>query len=382
MSALQGFVRGFSETMAENIRIRKDEARDFFNKQVEYARTQGLQNRQRVRQTVDASLSVAKQLEAVGVPREVIMAQINQNPEGLGDFYTQAEKIRAASNKELTPEEWKTIYKVSGDFKAPDEDLATFISRTYDPIANAASSPEFSDDPEGSIVASLLGFNAMDKARRRLGTTEIAEGLTADELIRYGDVQPQRIGGNATVVTNYQAVPSEGEELSTSETIAINKQITEDLGAEIDSAIQGGMLSEGGDATTIRDKVVQETAELFVGAPRTTIERLVDRELKRLGYTVGTEEVPVEAPETPVEGGEEVLPTEGSQTTETPSETPSTASTEEPLSPEERAAVMSGLPGVVDVVMEGNDVVVSMEDGTTRRYKPSALRAALKAKFG
>lgn len=49
-NAVKGFVQGFAGTLAPIILERKKEARDYFNKQVEYARTTGLQNRQRVKQ--------------------------------------------------------------------------------------------------------------------------------------------------------------------------------------------------------------------------------------------------------------------------------------------------------------------------------------------
>jgi len=98
-----GFVTGFANSLSEGITKRQEKAQDYFDKQVEFARTRGLENRMGVKRAVEQNLSIARQLEAVGVPKDIIMAQINQNPEGLGDFYTQAEKIRAAAPN-LTPE--------------------------------------------------------------------------------------------------------------------------------------------------------------------------------------------------------------------------------------------------------------------------------------
>jgi len=318
-AAIEGFVTGFAGTLAQGIKERKKEARDYFNKQVEFARTTGLENRNRVRQTVDASIAVARQLEQVGVPREVIMAQVNQNPQGLSDFYNQAEKIRASAGKELSADEWKAIYKVAGDFKAPDEDIATFIARTYDPIANAAASPDFQNDPEGSLISTMMGFNAMDQARSELARTDIGNGMTADQLIRYGDVQPQRIGGTAVVTTNYEALPSESS-LSISETSQISKIVQEQVMAglsELESSPNAN-ITQGADITPLRDAVVAQIAALYPQASVADIKRFADVHIAATGYTVDTEGAATGA-DAGIEPPPDVSVGDGSQDTQTPS---------------------------------------------------------------
>lgn len=385
MSALEGFITGFAGKLAEDVTKRKDEARDYFNKQVEYARTTGLENRRRVRQTVDVNLGVAQQLEAAGVPRELIMAQVNMNPAGLGDFYNTAEKIRAEKEaryqRPLTADEWNSIFKVSGDFKAPDEDLATFITRTYDPITSAIQSPAFEDDPEGSLFASMLGLNAMDRARARLGETVVAEGMTADQLVRMGDAQPQRVGGNASVTVDYSALGDE-QGLDTREVQLLDGVITEELDAEIVAATQRGELTvtEGADATKVRQAVIDNVSSIYTDVSPVEIERLVDARLRRMGFTFdGTleEEGAIGDPEsdtgttTPPPGGG------GSQIASPPPVEPPTAS-DEPLSPEERMAAEAayGFTGVVD--NGDGTALVTLPDGTARRYKVADVRELLR----
>lgn len=355
-TAIEGFVTGFAGTLAKDVSERKREARDYFNKQVEFARTTGLENRNRVRQTVDASVAVARQLEQVGVPREVIMAQVNQNPQGLSDFYNQAEKIRASAGKELSADEWKAIYKVAGDFKAPDEDIATFIARTYDPIANAASSPEFQDDPEGSLISTMMGFNAMDQARAELARTDIGNGMTADELIRYGDVQPQRIGGTAVVTTNYEALPSESS-LSISETSQISKLVQEQVMAaltKLESSPEAN-LTEGADITPLRDAVVAQIADLYPQASVADIKRFADVHIAATGYTVDTEGAPTGA-DAGIEPPPDVSGGDGSQEPQTPPVEPPMAS----VSPD----VYTTSDGVQLTLVRDN------EDGTSTYMDP------------
>jgi hypothetical protein len=385
MSALEGFITGFAGKLAEDVTKRKEEARDYFNKQVEYARTTGLENRRRVRQTVDANLGIAQQLEAAGVPRELIMAQVNMNPAGLGDFYNTAEKIRAEKEaryqRPLTADEWNSIFKVSGDFKAPDEDLATFITRTYDPITSAIQSPTFEDDPEGSLFASMLGLNAMDRARARLGETVVAEGMTADQLIRMGDAQPQRIGGNASVTVDYSALGDE-EGLDTREVQLLDGVITEELDAEINAATQRGELSvtEGADATKVRQTVIDNVTSIYTDVSPVEIERLVDARLRRMGFTFDgalEEEDATGGPESDVEAPPATPEGVGGPEPQTPStEAPTTSN--EPLSPEERMAaeVAYGFTGIVD--NGDGTILVTLPDGTARRYKVSDVRELLR----
>lgn len=380
-AAIEGFVTGFAGDLAKNITERKKEARDFFNKQVEYARTVGLENRRRVRQTVDANLSIAQQLEAAGVPRELIMAQVNMNPAGLGDFYTTAEKIRAEKQRDLTPDEWKTIFRVSGDFKAPEEDLATFISRTYDPISNAVRSPTFEDDPEGSLFASMMGYTAMDQARAELGRTVIADGMTAEELIATGDAQPQRVGGNATVTVDYGALGGKG--LDMRELQFLDGIVEEEVNVELDRAVQAGelVLAEGADATSVRQTVIANISETYPEVPLTDIQRLVDAKLRRQGLTASDvlpeEEMPAGGAESPAEGGEAPEMGEGSPETQSPSTEAPTASTDA-LSPEERMAAEAafGFTGVVD--NGDGTVLVTLADGTTKRYRVSDVKELLR----
>jgi len=205
----QGFATGFFNKLSEGIDTRNADARDYFNKQVETARTLGLENRRRSSAMIDESVGVAKRLQAMGVPKDIIMAQANMDPAGLGDFYTQVEKLRLEANVPVDEEFFRSIYKLSGTFKAPDEDFNTFFSKIYGPIVQAAQEdPEgFKQDPEGSIWARAFGGGAMDRARDKLATTEVVPGMTAEQAIAQGDTpRPNKVGGDSVVTVEPNAL--------------------------------------------------------------------------------------------------------------------------------------------------------------------------------
>ena len=356
-AAIAGFIEGFAGTMAKDINERKTKARDYFEKQVEYARTTGLENRKKVKQTVEENMSIANQLQAVGVPKEVIMAQVNMDPAGLSSFHQQTEKIRASAGRDFTAEEWKAIYKVAEDFKAPDEDISTFINRTYDPISAATKSPEFSEDPEGSLISSMMGFNSMDKARSQLKQTMIAEGLSADDLIRYGDTTPQRTGSATTVTTNYAAIPGSGGGL----TITEAGQIRNILDKQGDPALaafgktfheqNGRALSPTDDATTVAEAMTQYLTALGVeGVTRTTVAPLVKGWLLEKGFVFPDEgeDVPIDGAPEPLEGAvQPQVPTEPTTPTSTPVEEPNAAPIDIEAEPHLRV--------LTDIVIDGKE---------------------------
>jgi len=205
----EGFATGFFNKLSEGMDTRQADARDYFNKQVETARTLGMENRRRSSAMIDESVSVAKRLQAMGVPKDIIMAQANMDPAGLGNFYNQADKLRLEANVPVDEAFWRDIYDLSGTFQAPDEDFNTFFSKIYGPIVQAAKEdPEgFKQDPKGTIWAKLFSGNAMDKARDKLATTEVVPGMTAEEAIAQGDTpRPNKVGGDSVVTVDPEAL--------------------------------------------------------------------------------------------------------------------------------------------------------------------------------
>jgi len=205
----EGFATGFFNKLSEGIDKRNEDARTYFNQQVETARTLGIENRRRAGAAIDESVNVAKRLQAMGVPKDIIMAQANMDPAGLGDFYSQVEKLRLEANVPIDEEFFRSVYKLSGTFKAPNEDFNTFFAKIYGPIVSAAKEdPEgFKQDPEGSIWNKAFGVGAMDRARDRLSTTEVVPGMTAEQAIAQGDTpRPNKVGGESFVTVDPEAL--------------------------------------------------------------------------------------------------------------------------------------------------------------------------------
>jgi len=232
-----GFVTGFANTLNAGIMERQAEARKYFEKQLEIAQTTGVENRRRVKAQVKNNVSLANQLVAMGVPKDLIMTQANMNPEGLADFAANVEKLRLNSATPLTEQTFRDIYELHGSLKNSDEDFSSFFSRMYDPIEQSAKTdPEgFQQDARASIWATMFGTNLMEKSKEKLGETVVYDGLSAADLIQYGDSAQPMTDESSFATTNPEALKG----LMGEETIPYNIRATiaEDVAGAFATAV-------------------------------------------------------------------------------------------------------------------------------------------------
>jgi hypothetical protein len=204
MSNFKSFLTGFMDQTSDNIRKRKDEAQNYFQEQLEIARTRGLAQRDKMNASMNASLGVAKQLVQVGVPKDLVMSIANQNPDDLPDFLNMIQGLQAKGLR-TDPDFFRGLAKTSGTFKAPDEDMGSFFKRLFEPLNTSEGSVDnINHDPEGSLWAQMMGYDAMNRAHRRLDNTEIFDGASAGDLIR-GQYQTDisHPYGDSTVTFDY-----------------------------------------------------------------------------------------------------------------------------------------------------------------------------------
>lgn len=298
----EGFATGFFNKLSEGIDTRTEDARNYFNNQVETARVLGLENRRRSSAMIDESVSIAKRLEAMGVPKDIIMAQANMDPASLGDFYNQADKLRIESGVTTDDAFWRDIYDLSGTFQAPNEDFNTFFSRMYGPIVEAArEDPEgFEQDRKGSIWAKAFGIGAMDRARDKLATTEVVPGMTAEQAIAQGDTpRPNKVGGESFVTVDPNALRKNvGEESINPQTMEVIDKKFAEISAEIQTELTpviGADKLNTTEGLALLDRATKKAAyekikELYVGD-----EKYLSYIRKR--YNLDEEGMPIETEE-------------------------------------------------------------------------------------
>jgi hypothetical protein len=298
----EGFATGFFNKLSEGIDTRNEDARKYFNTQVETARTLGLENRRRSSAIIDESVSVAKRLQAMGVPKDIIMAQANMDPAGLGDFYSQVEKLRLEANIPVDENFFRSVYKLSGTFQAPDEDFNTFFSKIYGPIVSAAKEdPDgFKQDPEGSIWAKAFGVGAMDRARDKLATTEVVPGMTAEQAIAQGDTpRPNKVGGESFVTVDPEALKraaGSSESVNPQTMDVIDKKFLEIAGEVETELTSSGEFDLNDPASlellghTVKKATYDKIKELYVGEEKYLSYIRTRYNLDENGVPIGAEE--------------------------------------------------------------------------------------------
>jgi hypothetical protein len=142
---------------------------------------------------------------SIGVPKATVMAIANQNPDDLETFYDLAQKAKAQGVPLDNPEIYEGLIQIDGEFNPGNENVTSLLGRIFDPLAaNAKADPEGWDfDPKGTIWSTMLGYNAMDRARAKLGNTEVMPGVSAaDVLASSEDNAYSHPLGDATVTLN------------------------------------------------------------------------------------------------------------------------------------------------------------------------------------
>ena len=198
-----GFVQGFLGTTAAHIKERKDDADEYFRNQLELARTRGLKNKDMTQQLINSKLTVAKQLQQIGVPPDLVMSIAKQNPDDLEATLDLVQKLQM-EGAQLDEPFYRDIIQTSKDYKAPDEDMSTFIANLYKPVR--ANPEAFNDDREGGLFATMLGTNARQKAMDKLESTIVSDGMSAADLLAYSDSPTPNTVGAPTVTIDYGGV--------------------------------------------------------------------------------------------------------------------------------------------------------------------------------
>ena len=283
-----GFVTGFADTLATGINDRNKIAQDYFQKQYEIATTVGLQNQRKVEQQVEGSVKLAKQLQQMGVPRNIIMAVASQDPQGLGDFY---DMVAGAQQSGVVLDEafFNDFVTVSKDFQAPDESFESFFGKAFRPVAAAArENPEsFQNDRKGGIFAAMVGADPYGRARRQLDETIVVDGLSASDLLQYGDnYQAPGVANGATVTFDYSKAkaPKEGG-LSVAEIKSLDDQL--------ESTIERIVVEKNVSREEARDAAIKELLETYKDHPEAQ-KHLTERLGGSSGIT--TEEIPSPGP--------------------------------------------------------------------------------------
>jgi hypothetical protein len=203
MSGFDGFMAGFLGQTSKNIGERKDEAHKYFTEKMELAFETAHTLRTQNKPKMDAALQTANQMKAAGVPNDIVMAIANQNPDDLDTFYKTVQDMQLKGVK-FNEQTYRDLLKVDGEFNPGNENVTSLLTKIYQPLtANAVADPEsFEFDSKGTIWATMMGYNAMERANKKLETTEVLPGMSAADVLAYSGGANTGVMGNNSVTLN------------------------------------------------------------------------------------------------------------------------------------------------------------------------------------
>lgn len=240
--SFKDFAGGFLTSIDEGMKKRQDDARAYFNKSMELAMRYSTSGGSKYRQQVQAARESVAKLRGAGVPPEIIQSIAGRNPEELAGYYEEISKMQAQGVK-MTPEIYQELFAAAQE---SGEDVTSFTRRIGEPLAaNLKADPmSFEADPKGSIFATMMGYNAMENAQRRLERTMIGDRSAADWLRTEGEAPIEYdIGGGLNYETAGDLIRTaeEGTEGPTkpSGLMQISKFYQESVASNYDTLVAG-----------------------------------------------------------------------------------------------------------------------------------------------
>lgn len=360
-----GFLTGFMNDQATKISTRKSEAESFFNEQMKMAQKLAIQYKTQNDPRMDAALQTAKQMMAVGVPQSTVMAIVNQNPDDLPTFLETIQKMKMEGVDMSNPDIYDSMLQIDGEFNPGNENVTSLIKRIYDPLtSNAKADPEgFDFDPKGTMWASLLGYNAMEKSYERLAKSEVLPGVSASAVLAMGGQEDRPLPhplGDSSVVLDAGVVgdltrQARSATKGTDFTIAERRAVLDTFNDLVDSELTMLSAPDGADMSPEERRAEasrRAAAKVIVDFPEALQMTEIGKWINR-----PETEMPSESPP--------AAPTAPSAPSATPAPVaPTTAATALPTSAEDLG----------EPVQDLGDSVVYMKNGVPTRYAKSFIR--------
>lgn len=354
-----GFAEGFFGTLDADISRREQRAENYFDQQMERARTQGVNSLQTRRANRERIGGVAMQLRNnAQMPEEVVRALVNEGPEALQaamTIYSQTVQSAVEAGRDpstaISEEFWRQVYPMANQLAI---DTEVPLSQFLDQVAglypsNLQATQETGGDPFSAFMSSALGLNAMDRARSRLQSEGVAEGFTAGDLLAM-EARPQhtRAFDSTGFGPNLQALaaatPQRGER-------ALTLEQRNTLMGDFEDAVEARMgelrmeLGVEGEGQDLRALALPQVAATFVANLGLTPDQI--RQLPFI-YNSLPEDIRTALFEEPARTQPEgTMPAEGQPATEQPAALPTArAPVATPTLSEEtlRAAERNNLP--------------------------------------
>ena len=199
------FAKGFLDQTNADADRRIRQADEYYERQLETARTRGVQALENRRAQFSQLSNLSNQLIHMGMPASTVRVLAQQGPEALQAALETGSQFVSAGielNEDLWNDVWRTTGEVTADTGQSVEDFLREVTGLL------PQHLEQTGDARSSFFASALGLNAMDRADRRLQTEAVTDGFSAYDLNRMAQGGRNRPLGDVNAFMDPQAVAS------------------------------------------------------------------------------------------------------------------------------------------------------------------------------
>ena len=279
------FAEGFFTTASENIGRRTERAENYFEQQMERARTTGMNQLSQRRQRRDQIEGLAVQLrENAQMPEDIVRALVSEGPEALQSavrIYSDS----AQGGVPLSEEFWRSAYpmvqQMAVDTDTPFTELLDRTTGLYP--NNLEATLETGGDPFSAFVSSALGLNAMDRARSRLQREQVASGFSAADLLALESrPQHERAFSTTGLGPNLQNIAAARAEVGTPLTQAQIRTYTNDFNRTLDQAVSDYVTRERQQGRDASPEDARAILAPIVASEFAAMSGLSDAQLQRI----------------------------------------------------------------------------------------------------
>lgn len=235
--SFQSFLTGFLGEMNRGMEEREAQANNYFEKKFEMASTEGRAKLKQMRANHAQAAKITQALVDKGVPSSILSAAINDDPANLETIYKFWE-TNASKGIEISPEQWEQTFQVIGDVAGEEMTPFQVLEEAYTPYSSfVEKEPEaVRRDPPGALFRSLLGFDSLEKAQRKLDTTEMEDGMTISDLLDLNPNDTSSPLGGARI--NYDPTKFAQENKSTALSDAAMRSLTNSWDSDVARAME------------------------------------------------------------------------------------------------------------------------------------------------
>ena len=215
------FASGLAQSLADGMTSKGDFIRERVEEERTYLRQQGLQRQAAVAQQRTAYETAAQSLIRRGASRELVLGQLEQDPQGLMEVYHASDNVTNGAAID-------SVFNLNEEYSGAS--LSEIIGKVL-PTASTIPADTPAPQVQQRTLASFLGLDMDEALNDQVYRSQIVGGMTGDDILATVG-QPVRATGTGSTTLNLEGL--EGEKpVSSQEITRAHTRLSIEYSAEL-----------------------------------------------------------------------------------------------------------------------------------------------------